>query len=367
MKSLVTIIVVLLVTVLSGSAAQAHIDTLGTPDPYWQNLASGSSNSRGQIAADATTAVAAVVHPWALRAYLYTMGALLVALAVRGVRRRLPALVLDLGEARTGSEAVRTVEVLSPSAGGETGLVLGAAAVIILGVLLVTILRSADSGPQNGPRAGETLPFQMLFRDAAPPVQRMYREMEEGLVEAENRRAATKLWPAVGALAAEGIPPFALTRPPYRWSLVQDGAFVSYVGMPASDGPAFLALVQEPDPNAIDIAPLALPDEAHHRLADGTLLHVSIWFRAAAAGAPADRPLTEPSAAGWTQYPPWQAGVLKESSKCPSRSFAQFPFTDHVEAVSRSSNGGRLRPDDCHRARTIDVAKRLHGNRGRAR
>jgi hypothetical protein len=301
MKSLVMTIAVLLVTVLSGSAARAHIDTLGTPDPYWQNPASGSSNGRGQIAADGTTAVADVGHPWLLRAYLYTMGALLVALAVRGVRRTLPALVLDLEETRTGSEAIRTVEVRSPSVAGETGLVLGAAAAIILGVLLVTALRSADSGPQNGPRGGDILPFQMLFRAAAPPVQRMYREMEEGLVEAENRRAATKLWPAVGALAAQGIPPFALTRPPYRWSLVQDGSFVNYVGMPTSDGPAFLALVQEPDSSAIDTAPLALPDEVHHRLADGTLLHVSIWFRTAAAGAPADRPLTEPSAAGWTQ------------------------------------------------------------------
>lgn len=300
MKSLLTIIVVLLVTVLSGSAARAHIDTFGTPDPYWQNLARGSSNGRGQAAADGTTAIAGAGHPWLLRAYLYAIGALFAAWAVRGVRRVLPVLVLDLEEVRTGGDAIRTVEVLPPSARGGTGLVLGAAAAIIFGALLVIALRSGDGGAENGPRAGDLLPFQMLFRDAPPPVQRMYREMQEGLVEAENRRAATKLWPAVDTLAAQGIPPFALTRPRYRWSLVQDGVFVNYVGLPEPDGPVFLALVQEPDSNAIDPAPAPL-DEVHHQLADGTLLHVSIWFRDAAAAAPVDRPLTQPSAAGWTQ------------------------------------------------------------------
>jgi hypothetical protein len=292
---------VLLVTVLSGDAARAHIDTFGTPDPYWQNLANGSSDGRGQMAVNGTTAVGGVVHPWLLRAYLYTIAALFVALAIRGVRRVLPELVLNLEEERTGGDAIRTVEVLPRSGRRETGLVLGAAAAIFVGALVVIAPGSGYSGSENGPRAGDLLPFQILFRDAPPPVQRMYREMQEGLLEAEYRRAATKLWPAVGTLAAEGIPPFALARPPYRWSLAQDGVFVNYVGLPEPGGPAFLALVQEPDPDAIDAAPAPL-DEAHHRLADGTLLHVSIWFRAAAAAAvPADRPLTQPAAAGWTQ------------------------------------------------------------------
>jgi ABC-type phosphate transport system substrate-binding protein len=81
-KSLVPIVVVLLVAVLTGGAARAHIDTLGTPDPYWQNLANGSSNGSGQIAADGSTAIAGVAHPWLLRAYLYAVGALFVAFAV---------------------------------------------------------------------------------------------------------------------------------------------------------------------------------------------------------------------------------------------------------------------------------------------
>ena len=301
MKSLVTIIAILVITMLSGSAVRAHTDTFGTPDPYWQNLARGSSSGRGRIAADGTTAVAGAVHPRLLRAYLYTVGALFVAWAVRGVRRVLPELLLDTEEARTGGDAIRTVDVLPPSGRRETGLVLGAAAAIFIGALLVIAPGSGYSGSETGTRVGDLLPFQMLFRDAPPPVQRMYREMQEGLLEAEHRRAATRLWPAVDTLAAQGIPPFAPTRPAYRWSLVQDGVFVNYVGLPEPDGPAFLALVQEPDPNAIDAAPATLLDEVHHRLADGTLLHVSIWFHAAAAAVPADRPLTQPAAAGWTQ------------------------------------------------------------------
>ena len=289
MKSLVTI-VVLLVTVLSGSTARAHIDTFCTPDPSWR-----------QIAADGASAVAGAVHPWLLRAYVYAIGALFVAFAVHGVRRVRSELFLDLEEVRTRGDTIRTVEVLPPSGRRETGAVLAIAAAIVFGAFLVIAPGPGYSGSGNGPRAGDLLPFQMLFRDAPPPVQRMYREMQEGLLEVESRRAATKLWPAVSTLAAQGIPPFALTSPPYRWSLAQEGVFVDYVGVPEADGPAFLALVQEPDPNAIDAAPAALLDEVHHRLADGTLLHVSIWFRAAAAAVPVDRPLTQPAAAGWTQ------------------------------------------------------------------
>jgi hypothetical protein len=202
----------------------------------------------------------------------------------------------------TGGDAIRTVEVLPPSSHGETRLVLRAAAAIVFGALFVIGLRPGDGVLENAPRTGDLLPFQVLFRDAPSPVQRMYREMQEGVVEAENARIATKQWPAVTTLEAQGIPPFALASPPYRWRLVRDGVFVNYVGTPVStsDGPAFLALIQEPDPGYVDTATAPL-DEVHHRLTDGTLLHVSIWFRAAAAAAPADRVLTQPFTAGWTQ------------------------------------------------------------------
>jgi Family of unknown function (DUF6162) len=295
--SLVTIAVVLLAAVLSGRPARAHIDGFGTPDPYWQNLASGSNNGKGQVPADGTTPAGGAVHPRLLRAYLYTMAAVFTVLAAHAVRRVLPEFLSDPDERTMGGDAIRTVDVRPPSGRREAGLVMAAGAAIVFGALLLIAPGSRDSGS----RARDLLPFQMLFRDAPPPVQRMYRDMQEGLLEAEHRRAATKRWPAVATLAAEGIPPFAVTRPPYRWGFAQDGVFVNYVGVPERDGPAFLALVQEPDPDAIDIAPAGLVDEFHHRLSDGTLLHASIWFRAAAADVPADRPLTQPAAAGWTE------------------------------------------------------------------
>ena len=48
----------------------------------------------------------------------------------------------------------------------------------------------------------------------------MFRELQEGVREAENGRAADKRWPAVETLAAQGIPPFAsdaVAKPVYRW------------------------------------------------------------------------------------------------------------------------------------------------------
>lgn len=73
-------IVLFLVVVLRAGAARAHnLDTVGTPDPYWQNLANASGN--GQIVVHGAGAVAGPAHPWLLRGYLYGAGILFVAFA----------------------------------------------------------------------------------------------------------------------------------------------------------------------------------------------------------------------------------------------------------------------------------------------
>jgi hypothetical protein len=190
------------------------------------------------------------------------------------------------------------VEVRPPSARRETGFVLIAATAIAGGALLV-IAPGSGAGIESGTR--DLLPFQLRFRDAPPAVQRIYRELQEGVLEAERRRAATKAWPAVVTLTAEGIPPFVLTRPPYHWALVRDGVFIDYLGLPDASGPAFLVLIQEPDPNTTDATDTSPADEVHHRLPDGTLLHVSLWFRDGPSSVLPDRPITQPAAAGWTQ------------------------------------------------------------------
>jgi hypothetical protein len=206
-----------------------------------------------------------------------------------------------------GDLDVRTVDVLPPSASGEGRLVFQAIGAIVFGALLIVGLHTNN----DGARPADLLPFQMLFRDAAPTVQRTFREMQEGLTEAETMRAASKQWPSVGTLAAQGIPPFAPPSSDYGWRLFHDGLYVGYVGAPAAGSaasstaavaPAFLALIQEPAPGySENLAPGTPPDETHHRLGDGTLLHVTLWFRADGAVPDGDSGLTQPFAAGWTQ------------------------------------------------------------------
>jgi hypothetical protein len=268
--------------------------------------------------------------------------------------------------------AVRTVEIGPPSARAETWNVLRVATLIVLATWIYLADTAAPgrgaagtgdgagaaaaAGP--GTAAGGTgtarerdlMPFQRLFGSLGGEDQRMFRELQEGLLEAENARSATGRWPAPAALAEQGIPPFAAAagvagaaggakipagampgdaggarlrgggaaaRRLYRWELRREGLVVNYLGVPA-DGrdPAFLLLVQEPDPRVPPAAAAGQAvDEVHHRLADGTLLHVSTWMRAAAPPAAAsgagDLPgvIVEPFARGWTQL---LAGAVRQ-------------------------------------------------------
>lgn len=152
-----------------------------------------------------------------------------------------------------------------------------------------------------------TLPDVQLFRDLEPEAQRMFRATLEGLGEAEDLRAKTNDWPAVEVLAARHIPPFApdpLDRAGYQWKLMKDGALINYTGTPKDAArPSFVISILEPDPSVAP-DPAAATDETHHKLRDGTMLHVGIY-----AG---PKPLTTPMATpafedGWrriTTYNP---------------------------------------------------------------
>jgi hypothetical protein len=197
----------------------------------------------------------------------------------------------------------RTVEIRPPSLRDETTLVvrLAGAIVVVVGFYLANTVWNAD------PRAARTaglLPFQKLIADAASTDQRLFRELQEGLLEAERLRATTGAWPAPSALADSGIPPFAadptVKGPAYRWVLTHRGAFVNYRGVPAAPGaPTWLLLVQEPVAGALpDMSP---EDEEHHRLPDGMMLHVSVWTHAD--GERLSPALVQvPQAEGWIQW-----------------------------------------------------------------
>jgi hypothetical protein len=196
---------------------------------------------------------------------------------------------------------VRRVEVMPPSARGELGNVVRVGMVVVIGVWMFLATDSATFR-DAGPSTRHLLPFQVLIQDRPALEQRMFRELQEGLLEAESKRASSATWPAPAALAAEGIPPFAADPTarggPYDWRLRINGAFVNYLGVPQRAGaPLWLVLVQEPEPGAPPDP--AREDEEHHRLLNGEMLHVSTWVRADARMP--NGTIRAPQAEGWTQ------------------------------------------------------------------
>ena len=173
-------------------------------------------------------------------------------------------------------------EIRPPSVRVETLNVLkvSAAIVVLVAAYLFRPVMFGGTDVRSVSRPADLLPFQSLVRDAASTDQRMFRELQEGLLEAERIRTATGRWPDAAAMAADGIPPFAAdpTRKAaaYGWSTLVQGVTVNYVGIPTTaTAPAWLLVIIEPESGAPpDPAP---NDETHHRLVDGTTLHVSIW------------------------------------------------------------------------------------------
>ena len=136
----------------------------------------------------------------------------------------------------------------------------------------------ADAAPVRR----EPSPFERRFQDLPPADQRIFRSLQEGVAEAERVRSATGRWPSVDTLATKGVPPFApdpIDRARYAWLGVQTGTRVDYIGTPAvgSGREAFFAVIVEPEPGTAP-DPLVSVDEVHHRLDDGTMIHVTLWM-----------------------------------------------------------------------------------------
>lgn len=208
---------------------------------------------------------------------------------------------------RPRPDAYRAVEQLPPSRADEAGWVLLAAGFVLLGVIYTYGFEregarglAAASGPGSG-----LLPYQVLFRDLPSAEQRVFRAMQEGAGEAVQRRAASGGWSAVDALAADAVPPFArdvLDKAGLQWSGRRDGLFANYLGVPsiANGTPAWLIMVQEPDPvTGEKPPPPSVVDEEHQVLPDGTLLHVTYWKRPTAGLR--DALVIDPAIEGWQQ------------------------------------------------------------------
>jgi hypothetical protein len=203
----------------------------------------------------------------------------------------------------------RTVEIRPPSIRTETVNVLKASTAIVL-VIAAYIFRPTLGGPSTLTPASPIglLPYQKLIRDAPPADQRIFRELQEGLLEAERIRAQTGHWPDVTTLEAEGIPPFVsdpTQKVAYKWTSVRQDWATNYLGVPSDSAqPAWILVILEPEPGApADPAP---NDETHHRLPDGTTLHVSIWNIAEKDRRSGFAALRLPQNEGWTN---WMVGT----------------------------------------------------------
>jgi hypothetical protein len=200
---------------------------------------------------------------------------------------------------------IRTTEILPPSVRAETLNVAKAAAAVIVVVAAYLLRPSFGEEAAAGSRSSSALlPYQKLVADSAPVEQRTFRELQEGLLEAERIRATTGRWPDAAALATDGIPPFAPdpTRkgPSYKWTSVRQDWATNYVGVPSdSSALAWTLVILEPAPGEPpDPAP---NDETHHRLLDGTTLHVTIWTIPEQSRRSGFAALRLPQNEGWTQ------------------------------------------------------------------
>jgi hypothetical protein len=168
------------------------------------------------------------------------------------------------------------------------GLVVGGVA------LYLAFGRDADT------TRGSLLPYQVLVPTLPPSEQQMYGDLRKGLVDAEAERAQGKRWPDPGWLAARGVVPFLESSASgVRWQQFRQGATVSYFGAPADpSAPAWILTIQEPEPNTPpDPAP---SDDEHHRLPDGTTLHIYVWMHRYGGQVPA-RFVAQPQTEGWIE------------------------------------------------------------------
>jgi hypothetical protein len=203
----------------------------------------------------------------------------------------------------TRTPAARDVEIAALSARAELTSVVRVGMAIGFGVWLY-LANNPFASDGGGTLKRNLLPYQSVVQDRPLDEQRMFRVLQVSLLEAEAARSTSGEWPSAAAMAADGIEPFA--RDPtvkgatYEWRLVRDGRFVNYLGVPAGTAaPAWLVLVQEPDPAAP--AEVFVDDEDHARLLDGSILHVSIWWHPDGARLPPGAVIRMPQAEGWVQ------------------------------------------------------------------
>jgi len=168
-KALAILALTFVLVAATAQVTLAHVDSLGQPDPSWQQIPAASAASGAEAPLDGTALIEDPFSSYGLSLLFLALGvalALDVATAPAGASAKradqrasdAPATAPEEGpNAMTDAEAIRTVERLPPSASGETRHVLRVAAAIVFGVLFASVLhagfRSTDSG--RGPAADD--------------------------------------------------------------------------------------------------------------------------------------------------------------------------------------------------------------------
>ena len=166
----------------------------------------------------------------------------------------------------------------------------------IVGAIAVYVVLNSRSTPDS---TRNLLPYQALAQSLPEADQMAYRTIRQGLLAAEADRIRAAAWPSPESLASRGVAPFAVgSGPAYKWSLLQQSSIINYFGQPDDmAAPAWLIEIQEPEPGMPpDTAP---PDDEHHRLPDGTMLHTYVWMHRFGGQVPVGF-VRQPQTVGWT-------------------------------------------------------------------
>jgi hypothetical protein len=160
--------------------------------------------------------------------------------------------------------------------GGERRQVLLLAVLLIGGVAGYLGLTALNRDPAKQ----DLLPYQFLARSLPESEQQIFGAIREAILPMETARFETRRWLDPEALSERGVRlfnPSAADRGTARaWQKFEQGTTVNYLSLPADPaGTAWLLTITEPEPGSVpDTAP---NDDEHHRLPDGTVLHIYVW------------------------------------------------------------------------------------------
>jgi hypothetical protein len=215
----------------------------------------------------------------------------------------------------THSPEPRPTVLTGSRGGGERRQVLLLALLLVGGLAAYVGLTALN---RDGRAQQDLLPYQFLASSLPESEQQVFRAIREAIAPMETARFEMKRWLDPASLSARGA---AIFTPPAEggtaraWQKFDQGTTVNYLGLPPDQaGAAWLLTITEPEPGSVpDNAP---NDDEHHRLPDGTVLHIYVWtHRFGSEIKPAF--IRQPETQGWIQIfrtPPNPAAAVPPRS-----------------------------------------------------